>query len=124
MSFLHWEALCPRRQQRKHFPSQMHLALLLGVSLDRVMASTSMALGPEAVRGVDECEGKGSLSPFRVRIRIFCAWNVFACSIQVATVVGMVAMERIMVASCWSNPSENWLMRVTSSVIPTLAERF
>ena len=38
--------------------------------------------------------------------------------------VGMVAMERIMVASCWSSPSENWSMSVTLSVIPALAERF
>ena len=102
----------------------MHLALSVGVSLDKVMPSTSMALGSEVVQGVDEYEEKGSLPPFRARIHIFCACNVFACSIQAMTVVGMVAMERIMVASCWSNPSKNWLMRVTSSVIPALAERF
>ena len=73
---------------------------------------------------MDEYKKKGSLPPFRARIRIFCAWNIFACSIQAVTVVGMVAMERIMVVSCWSNLSKNWLMRVTSSVIPALAERF
>ena len=49
---------------------------------------------------MDEYEEKGSLPPFRTRMRIVCAWKVFACSIQVATVVGMVAMERIMVVSC------------------------
>ena len=97
----------------------MHLALSVGVSLDRVMASMSMAFGSEEVRGVDEYEEKGSLPPFKARICIFCAWNVLACSIQAATVVGMVAMERIMVASCWSSPSENWSMRVTSLVIPS-----
>ena len=88
------------------------------------MALTSMAFRSEVVRGVDKYEEKGSLPPFRARMRIFCAWKVFACSIQAATVVGMVAMERIMVASCWSSPSKNWSMRVTSSVIPALAERF
>ena len=85
----------------------MHLALSVRVSLDRVMASTSMAFGSEVVRGVGKYDEEGSLPPFRARMCIFCTWKVFACSIQAATVVGMVAMERIMVASCWSNPSEN-----------------
>ena len=56
--------------------------------------------GIRVVQGVDEYEAKGSPPPFRARIRIFCAWNIFACLIQAVTVVGMVAMERIMVASC------------------------
>ena len=124
LSFLHWEALCLGSRQWKHFPSRMHLALSVGVSLDKMMVSTSMAFRSEVVWGVDEYEEKGSLPPFRARMRIFCTWKVFACSIQVATVVGMVAMERTTVASCWSSPSENWSMRVTSSVIPALAERF
>ena len=96
----------------------------MGVSLERVMALTSMAFGLEVAQGVDEYEEKGSLPPFRARMYIFCIWKVFACAIQAATVVGMVAMEGIIVASYWSSPSENWSMRVTLSVIPTLAERF
>ena len=39
-------------------------------------------------------------------------------------VVGIEDMERIMVASCWSSPRENWLMRVTSLEIPALEARF
>ena len=88
------------------------------------MALTSMAFGSEVAQGVDEYEKKGSLPPFRARMHIFSTWKVFACAIQAATVVGMVAMERIIVASHWSSPSENWSMRVTLLVIPTLAERF
>ena len=36
------------------------------------MALTSMAFGSEVVQGMDKWEGKGSLSPFRVRMCIFC----------------------------------------------------
>ena len=94
------------------------------VSLKRVMALTSMAFGLEVAQGVDEYEEKGSLSPFKARMHVFCTWKVFACAIQAATVVVMVAMERIIVVSYWSSLSKNWSMRVTLSVIPTLAERF
>ena len=66
----------------------------------------------------------GSRPPFRARICIFWAWNTLARSIHFAMVVGIEDMERIMVASCWSSPRENWSMRVTSSEIPALEARF
>ena len=66
---------------------------------------------------------EGSLPPLSARMRIFCTWKILACSIHLAMVVGIVAMERIMVASCWSSPKENWSMRVTLSVMPALAAR-
>ena len=66
---------------------------------------------------------EGSRLPFRVRIRIFWAWNTLACSIHFATVVGIEDMERIMVASCWSSPRENWSMRVTLLEISVLEAR-
>ena len=69
--FLHWEVLCSRSLQWKHLPSRMHLALLMGVSLERLMVSTSMALGPEVIWG-DEWEEKGSLPSFKARMCIFC----------------------------------------------------
>ena len=67
---------------------------------------------------------EGSRPPFKVRIHIFWAWNTLACSIHFATVVEIVDMERIIVASCWLSPRENWSMRVTSSEIPAFEARF
>ena len=67
---------------------------------------------------------EGSHPPFRVRIRIFWAWNTLACSIHFAMMVGIEDIESIIVASCWSSPRENWLMRVTSLEIPALEARF
>ena len=67
---------------------------------------------------------EGSRPPFRARIHIFCAWKTLACSIHLATVVGIEDIERIMIASCWSSPRENWLMRVMSSEIPAFKARF
>ena len=67
---------------------------------------------------------EGSRPPFSARIRIFWAWNTLACSIHFVMVVGIEDIERIIVASCWSSPKENWSMRVTSSEMPALEARF
>ena len=67
---------------------------------------------------------EGSCPPFSASIRIFCAWNTLACSIHLATVVGIEDMERIIVASRWSSPKENWSIRVTSSEMPAFEARF
>ena len=65
-----------------------------------------------------------SLLPLIVAMCIFCVWKVLAFLIHSFSVVGMVDIERIMVAICWSIPREKWSMRVVSSEIPALAARF
>ena len=111
-------ALWPFFLQWKQSPSLIHLTLSVGVSLEREIVSISIVLGSWVVRGVWMV--KGNCPPFKARIRIFWAWNTLACSIHLATVVGIEDIERIMVASCWSSPRENWSMRVTLSEIPAL----
>ena len=44
--------------------------------------------------------------PLMAVMRIFCTWKVLAFSIHSFSVVGMVDMERIMVAICWLIPRE------------------
>ena len=47
-------ALCPFSQHLRQSPSGKHLALLAGVSLEMVMASTSMALESFCGQGLKE----------------------------------------------------------------------
>ena len=47
-------ALCPFFQHLRQSPSRKHLALSAGVSLEMVMASTSMILGSFCGQGVKE----------------------------------------------------------------------
>ena len=91
-------ALWPVFLQWKQHPSLMHLACSVGVSLDRVMLSTFMVLGSFWGQG-KEVEGWGH-PPQSAWICIFCAWKVLAFSIHSLIVVGMVDMERIIVAIC------------------------
>ena len=39
-------------------------------------------------------------------------------------VVGTEDMERIISESFWSNPRENWLMRLNSSLVPAFMDKF
>ena len=55
-------ALCPFFQHLRQSPSRKHLALSVGVSLEMVIASTSMALGSFCGRGVKEVWGRPPLS--------------------------------------------------------------
>ena len=51
-------------------------------------------------------------------------WKIFAWSTQPLEVVGILDIERIMVVIFWSTSSEKYSIRVASSLILDLSERF
>jgi hypothetical protein len=114
---LQFVALWPVFLQRKQRPFLIHLARSVGVSFERVTASTSIASDSLWFLGVLENEEGGIHPFFSARIRIFWAWNVFACSTHLIRVVGGEDIDRIMVVSWLSRPTENWSHRVRSSEI-------
>jgi hypothetical protein len=96
---LQFVALWPVFLQRKHRPSLIHFARSVGVSFDKVTVSTSIASGSLWFLGELENEEGGSRPFFSARIRIFWAWNVFACSTHLLRVVGGEDIDKIMVVS-------------------------
>jgi hypothetical protein len=71
-----------------------------------------------------EKEDGGVHPPFKARMCIFWAWNVFACSTHLVIVVGGKDMDKIIVVIWLLSPTENWSQRVRSSEIWALDVRF
>ena len=84
----------------------MQQARSTGVNLVRETASTSMAFGSRGEGFLDVKKDGFPFLPLMAAMCIFCTWKVLAFSIHSCNVVGMVDMERIMVAICWSIPRE------------------
>jgi hypothetical protein len=70
---LQFVALWPVFLQRKQRPSWIYLVHSVGVSLERVTASTSIASGSLWFLGLAEKEEEGVHPPFKASIRIFWA---------------------------------------------------
>ena len=68
--------------------------------------STSMAFGSRGGGFLDVKKDGFAFLPLMAAMCTFCAWKVLAFSIHPFNVVGMVDMERIMVAICWLIPRE------------------
>ena len=105
MEWLCWLALWPGFWHLKHSFSLIQQACSAGVNLVKETASTSMVFGLQG-GFLDMKKGGFPFLPLMAAMCIFYTWKVLAFSIHLFNMVGMVDMERIMVAICWLIPRE------------------